>query len=52
LQQRLVHAAQQSPTPELQLWADKVTPYQQIAEVMSIAYQAGVTRLGFITQPN
>jgi biopolymer transport protein ExbD len=52
LQQRLIHAVQLPSTPELQLWADKVTPYQQIAEVMSIAHQAGITRLGFITQPN
>lgn len=50
--QRLTHAAQQPPTPELQLWADKITPYQKIAEVMSIAHQAGITRLGFITQPD
>ena len=52
LQQRLIHAAQRSPTPELQLWIDKITPYQQVAKVMSIAHQAGVTRLGFITQPD
>jgi biopolymer transport protein ExbD len=49
---RLTQAAQQPPTPELQLWADKITPYQKIAEVMSIAHQAGITRLGFITQPD
>lgn len=51
-QKRLTQAAQQSPTPELQLWADKITPYQKIAEVMSIAHQAGITRLGFVTQPD
>jgi biopolymer transport protein ExbD len=50
--QRLTYAAQHPPTPELQLWADKITPYQKIAEVMSIAHQAGITRLGFITQPD
>lgn len=50
--QRLTYAAQQSPTPELQLWADKITPYQKIAEVMSIAHQTGITRLGFVTQPD
>ena len=52
LPKRLIHAVRQSPTPELQLWADKITPYQQIAKVMSIAHQAGITRLGFITQPD
>ncbi len=52
LQQQLIHAAQQLPSSELQLWADKTTPYQQIAEVMSIAHQAGITHLGFITQPD
>ena len=52
LPKRLIHAVQQSSTLELQLWADKITPYQQIAKVMSIAHQAGITRLGFITQPD
>jgi biopolymer transport protein ExbD len=51
-QKRLTQAAQQPPTPELQLWADKITPYQKIAGVMSIAHQAGITRLGFVTQPD
>jgi biopolymer transport protein ExbD len=51
-QQRLIQVVQQPATPELQLWADKITPYQQIAEVMSIAHQAGITRLGLITQPD
>lgn len=51
-QRRLIQAVQRPATPELQLWADKITPYQQIAEVMSIAHQAGITRLGLITQPD
>ncbi|MFT3804704.1 MAG: biopolymer transporter ExbD [Burkholderiaceae bacterium] len=39
------------PQPELHLRADKESRYQTIAEVMSAAQQAGLTKIGFITDP-
>ena len=48
---RLADAAGKKPQPELQLRADKSTRYQTIAEVMSAAQSAGLTKLGFVTDP-
>lgn len=48
---RLAEAASRQPQPELHLRADRETRYQKIAEVMSAARQAGVQKMGFITQP-
>lgn len=48
---RLATAAAKKPQPELQLRADKSTRYQMIAEVMSAAQGAGLTKLGFVTDP-
>ena len=45
-------AAQQKPQPELHLRADKTTPYQAVAEVMADAAKAGMTRIGFVSDPN
>lgn len=51
LMQRLRAAAAQQPQPELHLRAERSTPYEQVAEVMSAAARAGLTRLGFVTEP-
>ncbi len=48
---RFRKAAQKKPLPELHLRADKKTQYQRLAEIMSTAQNAGMTRLGFIMQP-
>lgn len=52
---RLTHhlraAARQVPQPELHLRAERGTPYGQVAAVMAAAARAGVTRLGFVTEP-
>lgn len=45
-------AARRDPQPELHLRADGGTPYAKVAEVMSAAARAGVTKLGFVTEPN
>jgi len=50
LERRLREAAHQEPKPELHLHADKSTPYQRLAEVMSAAQRNGLTRIGFITE--
>jgi biopolymer transport protein ExbD len=49
---RLARAAAQEPKPELHLRADRATPYQHIADVMAGAARAGVTRIGFVTDPS
>ena len=51
LRERLAHAAARQPQPELHLRADRVVRYQRIAEVMSAAQQAGLARIGFVTDP-
>ena len=51
LDERFRQAAARQPQPELHLRADRETRYQRIAEVMSSAQQAGITRLGFVTEP-
>jgi biopolymer transport protein ExbD len=50
LKQKLTAVASQ-PQPELQLRADKDTRYQRIASVMAAAQQAGLSKIGFVTQP-
>ncbi|MBV8623202.1 MAG: biopolymer transporter ExbD [Herbaspirillum sp.] len=51
LDARLAAASHKEPQPELQLRADKSTRYQTIAEVMAAAQGAGMTKLGFVTDP-
>jgi biopolymer transport protein ExbD len=48
---RLAKVAKKKPQPEIHLHADKKTQYQRLAEIMSAAQNAGITRLGFITKP-
>jgi biopolymer transport protein ExbD len=51
LKQRLAQAALKTPQPDLQLRADKDTKYQRLAEIMSAAQQAGLSKMGFVTDP-
>ena len=51
LTQRLAAAARIDPQPELHLRADKTTQYQILAEVMAEAGKAGLTRIGFVSEP-
>jgi biopolymer transport protein ExbD len=51
LQQQLKSAAAQVPQPELHLRADRSTPYEKVAAVMSAAALEGLTKLGFVTEP-
>jgi biopolymer transport protein ExbD len=50
MQARLRVAAQRTPQPELQIRADRDTEYQLISTIMSDAKNAGMVKLGFITQ--
>jgi biopolymer transport protein ExbD len=51
LKAQFLQAVAQDPKIELQLRADTAVAYGRVAEVLSDASAAGVTRMGFITQP-
>ncbi|MQY50275.1 ExbD/TolR family protein [Rhodocyclus gracilis] len=48
---RLDAAAAVQPQPELHLRADRTTPYETVAQVMSEVARHGLTRIGFVTDP-
>ncbi|ALG66673.1 ExbD/TolR family protein [Beggiatoa leptomitoformis] len=52
LTQYLHKAALQTPEPSLQLQADKSTPYEKIALLLSAIHEAGLNQVGFVTEPN
>ena len=52
LKHKLSQIAEQKPQPELNIRADKETRYQILAKVMADAQNAGVTKLGFVSEPN
>jgi biopolymer transport protein ExbD len=51
LRERLAAASRQKPQPEVHLRADRATHYQSIAEVMADAANAGMARIGFVSNP-
>ena len=51
LQARLVQAARQQPQPELQIRGDRRVNYEHVIRVLSAAQQAGILKLGFVTEP-
>ncbi|HWW03821.1 biopolymer transporter ExbD [Collimonas sp.] len=51
LTDRLIAAAARQPQPELQLRADKDTRYEILAQVMSLAQNNGLNKIGFVTVP-
>ena len=48
---RMDSAAKQLPQPEIQLRADGDLAYRNVVNIMADAAQAGLVRLGFITDP-
>jgi len=52
LRARMATAAKLDPQPELHLRADRTTQYENVAKVMSDAAQAGLAKIGFVTEPN
>lgn len=48
---KLADAAKAQPQPELHLRADKDTRYDRLARLMSAAQEAGLARIGFVTDP-
>jgi biopolymer transport protein ExbD len=49
--ERMRAAAALQPQPELHLRAEATTPYEKVARVMSEAARHGLTRIGFVTEP-
>lgn len=43
--------AAKDPQPELHIRGDKEVRYERVAQAMSAAQQAGVRKIGFITEP-
>ena len=48
---RLQAAGQQQPQPELHLRGDRDVRYERVAQAMAAAQQAGIKKIGFITEP-
>lgn len=48
--ERLAEAARQSPDIEVQLRADKRTPYGEVAELIGRVQKAGLNRIAFVTE--
>ncbi|MGJ0484023.1 MAG: ExbD/TolR family protein [Methylomicrobium sp.] len=51
LRQYLQRIAADAPQPELHVRADQNVPYRKVAEALADAAKAGVTRIGFISEP-
>ena len=48
---RFAQEAKKQPQPELHIRADRMAHYEWVAQVMSVAAKAGLTRIGFVTDP-
>jgi biopolymer transport protein ExbD len=49
---RMTQSAGSNPQPELRIRADGSIAYRRVAGVMSDAASTGLTRIGFVTEPN
>ncbi|KAF1020920.1 MAG: Biopolymer transport protein ExbD [Paracidovorax wautersii] len=49
---RLESIGHQDPQPDLHIRGDKDVRYERVAQAMAAAQQAGVKKIGFITEPN
>ncbi len=50
-QARMQAAAQQAPQPEIHIRADGDLAYRNVAQIMADAARAGLSKLGFVTDP-
>jgi biopolymer transport protein ExbD len=51
LEQKFRAAVAEDANVEMHLKADRATRYESVAETMSAARRAGLTKIGFVTQP-
>jgi biopolymer transport protein ExbD/biopolymer transport protein TolR len=49
--ERMAQAAKKNPQTEVQLRADKSVPYGRVAELIGLVQKAGLSRIGFVTEP-
>ena len=49
---RLAAAGKQDPQPEVHIRADQAARYQWVAETLADAARAGLTRIGFVSDPS
>jgi biopolymer transport protein TolR len=47
----LAATAKRNPDTEVQLRADQTVAYGKVVEVMGLAHQAGLSRIGFVAEP-
>jgi biopolymer transport protein ExbD len=52
LPSRFAAEARRQPQPEVHIRADRQAHYEGVAKVMSAAARAGLTRIGFVTDPS
>ena len=50
LQERLREQAAREPQPQLYIRGDKNVPYERVAQAMTAAQRAGLSRIGFVTE--
>ena len=51
LAKRFAEAAAQKPQPPLHIRGDRAARYERVAQAMAAAQRAGLTQIGFITEP-
>ena len=51
LQGHLAAAATQNPQPDLHIRGDRTVRYERVAQAMAAAQQAGMKKIGFVTEP-
>ncbi|WP_050461740.1 ExbD/TolR family protein [Herbaspirillum autotrophicum] len=51
LTMRITEAAKKEPQPELHLRAERTTQYEKVAQVMAAAQSGGLSKIGFVTDP-
>ena len=49
---RAPRRAQRNPQTEVQLRADAGVPYGRVAELIGVVQKAGLSRIGFVTEPS
>ena len=49
--ERVGAAARRNPQTEVQWRADKAVPYGRVAELIGVVQKAGLTRIGFVAEP-
>lgn len=48
---RITEASKKTPQPELHIRAERTTQYEKIVEIMAAAQSGGLSKIGFITDP-